>query len=603
MNAARLFSLCRRPLAAVVFALGLGILLVAPAMAAEPADAIAQFGTLPVRFNGRVATMDSAARALLMRISAREVFFDDEGREVSAVEWLLDELSSAGEPTGAKLLLIQNADVLKLTNLEARPTDGPLHYRYTYEELEPSFDVLSKTAQKANGKDPDFEQAVHELFEVLRAYLELRAMLATPAGQSVEQLRDAIERLSSFESAILPEIVPRANAQEGWMFWGRAVVEDAVEEAANGAGRTSNPAFVQLQKIFAARKARDDIQFADAVATYADWLRLAPLASGALTYTVPENWQELGVNLTNFDSFFDDTLASGAPVAVFGCNSADGSCIPQVIYFPTATASVERIFNHWRVQCGLAPLPDEELRRTLTPIRSGTNEGFSIDMTEAENLGRSPPRRILATIFRRDNDTLVLQATGSPKAVETERHKYAAFLKSVTWGTPEELRAWFPLAAGDPRIAADDYSVVVATVKKGADVWFFRVGGRGAMAEASRAAMFRFIETFDAAPFLAGGDPRSWTPPEGWLRSAPADEPVAFEIAEGDDKYRYLNAVPLTGYTPACELPLFNEWRTAVNLAAWSAAEAAKEVKTAKAGGAEVRFVEFIGPPDAPAKP
>ena len=109
-------------LTAVVFA-------AAPPAATADDDAVTQFGQLPVRFNGRITTVQSAAAARLRQISGRNVYFDDAGRKHSAAEWFLFE-ASRGPPRPAPLVLkIENAELLKLLNLV--PQRGGIKFWWT----------------------------------------------------------------------------------------------------------------------------------------------------------------------------------------------------------------------------------------------------------------------------------------------------------------------------------------------------------------------------------------------------------------------------------------------------------------------------------------
>lgn len=596
MSACTVLGSRRWRLAVLFFVGGCLPLLVATAHGAD--EAVSQFGKLPARFNGRVGTMDAAARALLLRLSFRDTAYNDDGREYSAVEWFLNELAAEGKATGTLVFSIPNADVRKFAGLKDRSADGPLQNRYSYEEIEPWFDKMAEALEKTAGENPERDRAMRELVETFRSYLELRLSLQTPPLGTVEEREAAGQRAADLDVAALPELVRMNEPGQGWISWAKAIWFESVAATVQGVDGLSLASYGHLQKIFAARRQQDTAALADAVQAYATYLKKQPFPPAPFDFELPPTWQELGVSVDNYGSYYDDVRSSGAPVAVFACNSADNSALPQVIYFPATTCSAEQTFNHWRMQIGLAPLPDADLRRTLTTIDVNGKQGAQIDVTEPGILGHNPPLRILATIFRREQDTLVVQSIGSPEAVETEKANYDAFVKSLKWGEPAALKEWFALKEGDPKPTYFSYSFVIATVKKGEHVWFFRCGGNGALPDDSRKLLYEFIEKFEPAPFLGGGDPSSWMVPARWQAAAPTDAPVNFEIADGDDRYRFLSAMPLAEYTAASELPLLNNWRTAVELPAWTAAEAAQGVKTVKIGGAEVRIAEFVGAPD-----
>jgi hypothetical protein len=329
------------------------------------------------------------------------------------------------------------------------------------------------------------------------------------------------------------------------------------------------------------------------MAAYAAHLKENPPRPAALDFVPPPGWQERGISVVNAASFKSDALAAGAPVAVFLTRDDAQTCFPQLIYFPTSTASVERIVNDWRISANRAPLTDDELRKTLAPSRIGSFDAVTVDIADAENSPQSP-RRVLATIIRRDNDAFVITCDGSPEAIETERAHYTAFIESLKLGSPDEAKAWFNLGDGEPRNLAG-MSLLVVTAKRGTDVWQFRVSGGGPIPDAARAACLKFIAEFPAPRFLKGGDRTSWAPPAGW-KAVPDGDEAAFQFGEGQE-VRYLVAQPLADYAAAAELPLVNYWRGFLGLPAWNTGEAAEQVKTEKlADGTEARVVELLVP-------
>ena len=589
-------ALCCLPIRALVLYV---IVVCGSVCAAAPTEkAIAEFGQLPSRFNGRIATIDTAARNVLHKLSGREVYFDSEAKQNSAIEWLLEEAAWAGKPpAGAKILRIENRELLKFLGLDARLDMGPLQHRYSLEELEPAFGRLGQVEpQQAEA----FGSSLNELVESLQFYIAWRRSLESPAGAEVEQLKEAMSRVQSLDSASVPLLVPPKNSRSGWTLWSRAVLENTILTALKPTDAEPIPAVPYLQAIFTAYRSGESDRLGQAVAAYADLLKLSPPAPAALEYLVPPGWQELGVSVVNGATYFDDTLVAGAAVSRFGTSGGDRSCVPQLLYFPTATASVERIVNHWRMQSGLAPLDAESVLKSLTPVRLGTVDGYTADLVESDNL-RQPQRRILATIFRRANDTLVLMAFGSADAVESERANYTRFVQSLKWGTPENCAAWFDLRELNSPLSPAGQAVVVVTDSNGPQPWCFVVRGFGPLSEASRAAIHRFVELFCATRATNVGALKDWNAPIGWRKATTTDEPLAFEHGEANE-YRLLTATPLAGFTPAAELPLFNEWRSALRLSPWNAEEATSNVKSVTLKTGPVRTVEFVAPAE-PTKP
>lgn len=558
------------------------IAVTSPAVAAD--DAIVEFGKLPARFNGRVTTIEDAAGALLLQTSGRDHYFDDAGNRRPAAEWFLSEATSGADTPGPKIFEIRDATILELIGLAPRPEPGPLQHRYSFGEIRPAFPALTDTDGKAY--PAAVSQALDRLKTALIANNVLRHAFQEPPGKDIEQLKAYMERVQLLDDAILPLLVPPMSAAFRWSPWGRAVLENILIEVTKPAEVTANPYFAPLQAIFAARRADDADALAKAVAAYAELLKQRPIAAAPLSFELPPGWQDQGVRIVNEGYYYEDTLADGAPIAVFRTANDDDALFLQLIYFPSQTATAERIINHWRIQAGLAPPADDELRKTLTPVRAGDVDGVLVDITATD---RVPvyPQRVRAAVFRRDGDTLVVMASGRPEAVEPEVARFDALLKSLKLGPTEAVRAWCDVrvdSAATPDFRG--FSTYLVTLPRGDDVWCFRFNGRQSLTEAARAACLRFIEQYPA-----DGGVKKWIPPAGW-KAEDETATSSFLYGEGEGS-RYLTIVPLKGFSSMSELPLVNEFRTSFHLQPWTAAELTEQIKSIKIGDVDARAVEF----------
>src|SRR4029453_7209062 len=85
----------------------------------------ARFGRLPVADQGRVKPIDSLARNYLQAISNREYVKLDDGKTLSAVEWMLDVISGSKRSEDMRVIRIDHPDLLKVFELEPRPGNWP----------------------------------------------------------------------------------------------------------------------------------------------------------------------------------------------------------------------------------------------------------------------------------------------------------------------------------------------------------------------------------------------------------------------------------------------------------------------------------------------
>jgi ABC-type transport system involved in cytochrome c biogenesis permease subunit len=151
------------------------------------------FSRLPINDRGRTKPIDAMARTDLTILSGRQEFYDEQKNEHSAVEWMLDALTSrppfrnpAAEEL--KVIKIDNDQVLSLLDLKPRPGS----YRYSIDEMRGKWPELEAALQRAGAKkEPDkFDQKLLELGEHLQLYIKLANMdspfLLDPANPKSE---------------------------------------------------------------------------------------------------------------------------------------------------------------------------------------------------------------------------------------------------------------------------------------------------------------------------------------------------------------------------------------------------------------------------------
>ncbi len=144
--------------------LGLGVLWVAVAMAL-PTDPpgkmrLEEFANLPVSQGGRIKPIDTVARNSLLAVSDRQTYYDADGRQHSAVEWLLGLMTFAyfdnHEAVQVPVVRIENDQVLAFLELKARSG-----FRYSIAELLPKLKEVEDQANRAGKKD----EASRDLFD------------------------------------------------------------------------------------------------------------------------------------------------------------------------------------------------------------------------------------------------------------------------------------------------------------------------------------------------------------------------------------------------------------------------------------------------------
>src|SRR5437867_7340570 len=76
-----------------------------------------EFGKLPVLLNGRVQPLDSVARNSLLQLRARQTVALEHGRQLSAIDWLLEVMMKPDIADERKVFRVDNLEVLALAKL------------------------------------------------------------------------------------------------------------------------------------------------------------------------------------------------------------------------------------------------------------------------------------------------------------------------------------------------------------------------------------------------------------------------------------------------------------------------------------------------------
>ena len=171
----------------------------------KPSPGSGTFARLPVMANGRLQPIDSVARNSLLILSGKQTFRDkknpdDEGRLVSANEWLQDVLMRPEVAESYKVFLINNEDVLHLASYKS--ADGKL---YSFAQLKPAIDEIERQAGLAetveSGERSLFQRDILKLHEQLVLYHRLENSVQAEGALPLQ------EEIAAFQAAIDPGLV------------------------------------------------------------------------------------------------------------------------------------------------------------------------------------------------------------------------------------------------------------------------------------------------------------------------------------------------------------------------------------------------------------
>jgi hypothetical protein len=231
---------------------------------------LSEFGKLPVLSGGRVKPMDTVARTTLMIINDRQSFApEQEAPKRPAIEWLLDVMARGEGPENVTVkyqtFRIEDDQLHKLFGLPMRPR----WWRYSIEEIGPSFRKLEQEAQRAMKRDAklrdEFDQHVLKLRRHLELYLELNQHHeprvippSTPDGEWQSFARAEAEAREPVLEKVRESLQARGITLEKMDPGQRAELIGTVQRQIEEALEKSNPAaaaYAQILKLYKDGKA------------------------------------------------------------------------------------------------------------------------------------------------------------------------------------------------------------------------------------------------------------------------------------------------------------------------------------------------------------
>lgn len=302
-----------------ILAVGIFALYVGSAARQRPPEKnemdLAAFGELPVAHLGRVKPLDTLARNTLRAISHRETVKLEDGKKLSAAQWLLEVMAGTDRAQQFPVIRIDSPEVRQIFELPERKG-----FLYSVEELQPHikrFEEEVEAIRKLKPEDLSTEQRrVHELDEALKVYITVVSAFSPPrdlppmpspeelkenqqlARQYVQAFGQVLQRSNEQMRAmkaprLIPAAVPAdAPVDDAWqpypVAWAMAYAQYQL------AGQEPDPATMGIEQILSAYRKHDAEAFNTQVARY----------QAHLEKTSPPLWNEKKANLEAYFNHF-----------------------------------------------------------------------------------------------------------------------------------------------------------------------------------------------------------------------------------------------------------------------------------------------------------
>ncbi|MCF7817276.1 MAG: cytochrome c biogenesis protein CcsA [Kiritimatiellales bacterium] len=172
------------------------------------------FATLPVKYDGRKKPLDTLARNFLTILSDKQTVRVD-GKRVSAVQWMLDNIAGRPEALDYKVFRIENMDVLSSLGLEERKG-----FRYSYREIVPKIGNLESASRSAYGKAEKqrdlYDKQIIKTANKFYLYQNIMSSFEDPTFIPKEQLMSTAQRYMQLEGFSIPLAIPPHSGDPRW---------------------------------------------------------------------------------------------------------------------------------------------------------------------------------------------------------------------------------------------------------------------------------------------------------------------------------------------------------------------------------------------------
>lgn len=172
------------------------------------------FAHLPVKYDGRKKPIDTLARNFLTILSDKQTV-RVEGKRVSAVQWMLDNISGRPEALDYKVFRIENMDVLSSLGLEERKG-----FRYSFREIMPKIGNLDSASRAAFGKAAKqrdlYDKQIIKTANKFYLYQNIMASFEDPISIPKEQLMSTAQRYMQLENYSIPLAIPPHSESTRW---------------------------------------------------------------------------------------------------------------------------------------------------------------------------------------------------------------------------------------------------------------------------------------------------------------------------------------------------------------------------------------------------
>jgi ABC-type transport system involved in cytochrome c biogenesis permease subunit len=175
----------------------------------KPGFALREFGRFPVLLNGRIKPLDTVARTSLLILCGKQSLRLDDGKSLSAIEWLTELMTRPELADDRKVFKITNPDTLGALGLQGEESKN-----YSFSQLVLRAQDVERQAELASNVEDQlrtpFQRDVVKLYERATLYFRLKNSLEVA---DTDDFQAEVEAYAKTVSLGLP-LIKRARSSE-----------------------------------------------------------------------------------------------------------------------------------------------------------------------------------------------------------------------------------------------------------------------------------------------------------------------------------------------------------------------------------------------------
>lgn len=475
-----------------------------------------RLANVPVRFNGRLATLDEVAKNYARWFShGATEFTDADGTEYSALHWYLLLISESDRIRSVPFVHVEE-DCRKL--LEIPESENRLFTldRLSSKEVQEKFDL---EVERIHGLELDettpADRSLAELASRFRKIKQLVFSHRSPWQLNAAEIVEEVKQVDYYNELNVPRMIFPDDLDSGrWQVLYRAALTECVAELIEEESLVGDHYAKYWVELLGAIGDSNLEIYKERLQQIEQILDGKLLTSTAFRFTPPADWIEEGVSNPHAQYYYEDACTTGVPMVMMTRAELDNGASITVNHFPGKNVDAFLLCNSWRLSEGLPLLNRQKFESSISPIEKDGQKFWVVDITTSEVVPKEK-RRIVARVIDHPGGTWTASLYGDPSFVEDQLEAYNDFVDSMV--IPEGVAQW--VDADDPDSLGEEGMYVAVKQLGSVDLVVSVMGEPDSVRRLKEKAIevIQAIEVVEPTQEVtAWEDVIHWNPPTAW---------------------------------------------------------------------------------------